>query len=179
MEHGEVEGQSQSNWVAGVKRLRGGLGELVVLKGTVLDSVELISLSALSNVSVVITDHLVEEGLGLISAGNSHARSLHDVNNIDTLLIKLLLNLGLVGLKGIVELGVLWILLDGADGSNGGSFGSDLVLETDREKISLLSGEVVILGLDDLLQVGDHVIKPLGLLSNSSHKNMLFKTHSL
>ena len=99
MEHGEVEGQSQSNWVAGVKRLRGGLGELVVLKGTVLDSVELISLSALSNVSVVITDHLVEEGLGLISASNTHARALDDVDNVDTLLIKLLLDLGLVGLK--------------------------------------------------------------------------------
>ena len=99
MEHGEVESQSQSDWVAGVKRLRGGLGELVVLKGTVLDCVELATLSALSNVSVVITDHLIEEGLGLISASNTHARALDDVDNVDALLIKLLLDLGLVGLK--------------------------------------------------------------------------------
>ena len=46
------------------------------------------------------------------------------------LIIEILLNLLLVGLEGITELLILWVLLDGTDGSNGTSVGSNLVLET-------------------------------------------------
>jgi hypothetical protein len=70
---------------------------------------------------------------------------------------------------------VLWILLDGADGSNGGSLGANLVLETNREEVSLLGGEVLVLVLDDLLKVVNHIVESFGLLGNSGHKNVFFQ----
>jgi hypothetical protein len=73
VEDGEVEGQTESDWVARVKGLRRLVGELVVLEGTILDGFELINGGALSNISVIITHHLVEEGFGLVSGGLSHA----------------------------------------------------------------------------------------------------------
>jgi len=73
VEHREVQGKSQSNWVAGIQSLGSSLSLCVVFKSTIFDSVKLITLSALGNISVVVTDHLVEEGFGLISGGNLHA----------------------------------------------------------------------------------------------------------
>ena len=73
MEHTEVKSKSQSDWVASVQRLRGSLGELVVLKSSILDGVELVSLSALCHVSVIVSDHLVEESLGLVGGCHWHA----------------------------------------------------------------------------------------------------------
>jgi pantoate kinase len=70
---------------------------------------------------------------------------------------------------------VLWILLDGADGSNSGSLGADLVLESNREEVSFLGGEVLILVLDNLLKVVNHIVESLGLLGNSGHKNVFFQ----
>ena len=175
MEHGEVESQSQSDWVAGVQTLGGGLSELVVLKGTVLDTFELIGLGALGNVSVVVSDHFVEECLGLIGGGDIHALLLDNINDIDALIVKLLLNLLLVGRETVVELLVLGVLLDGTNGSNGGSLRANLVLEANGKEVSLLSGEVLILGLNNFLQVEDHVVESLGLLSDSGHKNVFFQ----
>ena len=73
MEDREVKGKTKSDWVAGVKGLRGSLGQLIVLKSTGLDSFDFIGIGALGNVSVVISHHLVEESFGLIGGGNSHA----------------------------------------------------------------------------------------------------------
>ena len=73
VEDGEVKSKTKSDWVAGVQGFRGGLGELIVLEGTILDGVELISLGALGDVSVVVTNHFVEEGFGLIGSSNLHA----------------------------------------------------------------------------------------------------------
>jgi len=56
----------------------------------------LITLSALGNISVVITDHLVEESFCLIGGGDTHARILDDVDDLDALVVKLLLDLFLV-----------------------------------------------------------------------------------
>jgi len=70
VEDGEVKSKSKSDWVASIKGLRAVLCKLIVLKGTVFDCFKLITLSALGNVSVVITDHLVEEGFGFISGGS-------------------------------------------------------------------------------------------------------------
>ena len=175
MEHGEVESQSQSDWVAGVQTLGGGLSELVVIKGTVLDLINLIGFGTLGNVSVVVSDHFVEECLGLIGGGDIHALLLDNINDIDALIVKLLLNLLLVGRETVVELLVLGVLLDGTNGSNGGSLRANLVLEANGKEVSLLSGEVLILGLNNFLQVEDHVVESLGLLSDSGHKNVFFQ----
>ena len=177
VENGEVKGQSESDWVARVKGLRRLVGKLVVLEGTVLDGIELITGGALSNISVIITDHLVEEGFGLVSGGLSHAGILDNVDDSDALVIELLFYLLFVGEESFVELLVFWVLLDSADGSNGSSLRADLVLETDGKKVSLLSGEILGLALDNLLEEGDHVVESLGLLSNSGHEYVFFQTH--
>ena len=143
VENGEVESQSKSDWVASVKGLGSLAGKLVVLKGTVLDGIKLITGGALSNISVIITDHLVEEGFGLVSGSLGHARVLDNFDNLDALIVELLLDLLLVLSETFVELLVLWVLLDGTDSSNGGSLGADLVLETDGKQVSLLSGEIL------------------------------------
>jgi hypothetical protein len=97
MEHGEVESQTKSDWVAGIQTLRRGLGKLVVVQSTILHSIELVLVGALGNISVVISNHFVEESLGLIGGGNFHALLLNNIDNGDALVIKLTFNLLLVG----------------------------------------------------------------------------------
>jgi len=174
VENGEVKSESKSDWVACVEGGRGLAGLLVVLEGTILDSVELISRSALSNVSVVVTDHLEEECLGLVGSGLSHALVLNDSDNRDALVVEFLLDLLLVQGETFVEFGVFWVLLDRADGSNGGSFGSNLVFETNGKEVSLLSSEILLFGFNNKLEEVDHIVKSLGLLSHSGHENVLF-----
>jgi hypothetical protein len=174
VEDREVKSESKSDWVASIEGFGTGLGKFVVLKSTVLNDIELITLSALGNVSVVITDHLVEESFGLISGGNIHAWILNDADDADALVVKLLLDLLLVLGESIIKFGVFWVLLDGRDGSNGGSLGSNLVLETNREEVSLFGGEILALGFDNSLEVLDHIVESLGLLGNSGHENVLF-----
>jgi hypothetical protein len=77
----------------------------------------------------------------------------------------------------VVELLVFRVLLDGTDGSNGSSLRANLVLETDGKKVSLLSGEILGLAVNNLLEEADHVVKSLGLLSNSGHEYVFFQTH--
>jgi hypothetical protein len=142
VEDGEVKSESKSDWVASVQGLGAGLGELIVLESTVFDGIELVTLGALSNVSVVVTDHFVEESFGLISGSNTHARILDDVNDTNALVVKLLLDLLFICRETFVEFRVFWVLLNSTDGSNGGSLRSNLVLETNREEVSLFGGEV-------------------------------------
>ena len=131
VEHREVKGQSKSDWVAGIEALASSLCVVVVLEGSVLNSLELISLGVFSNVSVVVTHHLLEEGLGLISRCNSEAGILDVLHDLVALVEKLLLNLLLVLLESTAVLGILGVLLNGRDGPDGSSLGSDLVLEAD------------------------------------------------
>ena len=63
VEHGEVKGESKSNWVAGVEALRAGLGELIVLKCAIFDTLKLVGIGTLSDVSIVVSNHLLEECL--------------------------------------------------------------------------------------------------------------------
>ena len=97
------------------------MGQLIVFEGTVLDDIKLALLSALGNISIIISNHLVEEGLGLVGGSNLHALVLHNIDNGDALVVELLLDLLLVGGETIIEFLVFWVLLDGADGPNGGS----------------------------------------------------------
>ena len=177
VEDREVESKSESNWVAGVERFRGLLGKLIVLKSAVLDGLKLISLSALSNISIVVSNHLVEESLGLIGGSLWVALSLNDFYDIHALGVKLAFDLLFVGGESLRILGVFWVLLDGADGSNGSSIGSNEVLESNGQKVSLLSGEVVSFGCNNLLKETNHVVELFSLLGDSSHENMLFQTH--
>jgi len=177
VEDRKVEGKTKSNWVAGVEALGAGLGELVVLKGAIFDGLKLVGIGTLGDVPVVVSDHLVEEGLGLVGGGDLHALVLDVIDDGHALVVELTLDLLLVALEGLVELLVLWILLDGADGPDGGSFGSDLVLESDGKQVSLFGGEVLVLALNNLVEVKDHVVESLGLLGNSGHENVLFQTH--
>ena len=175
VEHGEVQSKTQSDWVAGVQTLGSLLSLVVVAEGSLLDGLELVSLSALCHISVVVTDHFEEETLGLIGGCHLHAGLLHNVDNGHALVVELTLDLLLVGGEAVVELLVFWVLLDGADRPDSGSLGSDLVLETNGKQVSLLSREVLVLGFDDLLEVVDHIVESLGLLSDSSHKNVFFQ----
>ena len=90
------------------------------------------------------------------------------------MVVEFLLNLFLVSTKAIVEFRVFWVLLNSTDGSNSGSLGANLVLETNREEVSLFGGEVLVLRFDNGLEVFDHIVKSLGLLGNSGHENILF-----
>ena len=66
VEDGEVEGQTEFDWVA-----RGevdSVGLFVSLLGLLLNFLEFGILGVLGNIAIVITDHFDEEGLGLIGA---------------------------------------------------------------------------------------------------------------
>ena len=151
--------------------------KLVVLKSSILDGLDIGFIGAFGDVSVVISDHLVEEGLSIVGGGDSHAVGLDDFDNGNALVVKLFLDLFLVFSKGIVELLVLGILLDGGNSSNCSSLGTNLVFESNRKEVSFFGGEVFVLGLDNLLQIRDHVIKSLCLFSHSSHESVFFQTH--
>ena len=93
VEDGEVEGETEADWVAWVKTF----GELVCLivsfEGTLLDSIELVLIGRLSDVSIVITDHLLEEGLGLVLSGKLDAFVLNCLNNLHALIKQFSLDL--------------------------------------------------------------------------------------
>ena len=76
---------------------------------------------------------------------------------------------------GLRLLFVHLVLLNGADSSDSSSLGANLVLETNRKQVPLLSREILFLALDDLIEIVDHVIKSFGLLGNSSHENVFFQ----
>ena len=153
VEDGEVEGETKSNRVASVEGLRQLLSLLVATEGTVLDGLELVVSGRLGNVSVVVTNHLLEEGLGLVIGSKWEALGLDDVDDLDALVIELSLDLLLVGLESVTKLGVFGVLLDSTNGSNGASLGTDEVLETNGEVVSLIDGEVLtVLGVDGLLE---------------------------
>jgi len=175
VEHGEVQSKTEPNWVAGVQRLRGSLSLLVILEGTLFDSVDLVLLSALGDVSVIVTNHLEKEGLGLVGGSYLHALALNDIDDGHALVIELLLDILLVLRKPCGEFLVLGVLLDGADRSNGGSFRANLVLEPNREKVSLFGGEVLILVRDNFLEVCDHIVESFSLFGDSGHKNIFFQ----
>jgi len=75
----------------------------------------------------------LEESFGLISGALLDAHALDDIDNGNTLVVKLLLNLTFVSGETLIEFAVFWVLLDGADGSNCCSFGANLVFESDRK----------------------------------------------
>jgi hypothetical protein len=106
-----------------------------------------------------------------------HAVALDDIDDLDALVVQLLFDLLLVFPESVVELGVLWVLLDSGDGPDSGSLRADLVLEANGKQVSLFGSEVFVLSFDNSLEVLDHIVKSLGLLGNSGHENVFFQTH--
>ena len=172
IEDGEVESQAELDGVAG--RQIDGVGLLVGCLGCLLDFFKLGIFGVLSDIAVVITDHFHEEGFGLVSAiPSQHARVDHG-NDLLAVILKLFLDLRLVGEKCTVELGVLRVLLDSGDGAAGGTLAADEVLEGDREKVALIGVDGATFGDEDLLKEVNHIFEALGLLSNSGEENFLF-----
>ena len=87
----------------------------------------------LGDISVIVTNHFLEESFGLVLGGEWEALVLHNLDNQHALLVQLGLDLLLVLPESVSEFLVLWVLLDGANGSNCSSLRSDEVLETNRE----------------------------------------------
>ena len=127
MEDREVESKTKSNWIASVQSLRCLLRSKIGLIGTILNSIKLISFGTLSNISIVVTNHLLEESFGFIGGAFSNAGTFHNFNNGHALSVELLFDLSFVSTKTFIELRVLWILLNSTDSPDGGSFRSNLI----------------------------------------------------
>ena len=176
VEHGEVKGKAELD---GVARGELDLVSLVVgLEGALLDVLEECVACVLSDVAVVVSDHLDEKGLGLTVAVLGQNVLVDDLDDLLAVLGEGILDAGLVGGERGVVLLVLGVLLNGGNSAAGGSLGTDKVLESDGEEVALIGGDVSTLLLEDLGQEGDHVFKSLGLFSNAGKENLFFDGHN-
>jgi hypothetical protein len=172
VEDGEVKGKAELDGVAGSKGDLVGL--LVGFKSVQLDGLELLTLGVLSEVAVVVADHLDEEGLGLLGAGLAEDLGVDHVDDALAVSDELALNAGLVGGESLSVLGVLGVLLDGGDGAAGGALGRDEVLEGDGEEVALVGGDIGTLGVEDKGEEVDHVFEALSLLSDAGEEYVFF-----
>ena len=166
VEDGEVEGEAELDGVAG--RQIDGVGLLVGGLGLLLDLLELGLLGVLGDVAVVVTDHLDEEGLGLVGAVASEDAGVDHVDDLLAVSLELLLDLVLVFKESTVEFRVLGVLLDGGDGAACGAFAADQVLEGNGEEVALVGVDGASLDNEDFLKEIYHVFEAFGLLSDSS-----------
>jgi len=172
MEDGEVEGKSELDGVAGEK---GDLVSLVVgLESVLLDLFHEGTLGILGDITVVVTNHLDEESLGLTVAGLGEDLGVDEVDNGLAVSGQLGFDGSLVSGKSGGILGVLGVLLDGSDGAACGSLGADEVLESNGEEVTLIGGDLGALGVKDKAEELDHIFKALGLFSNTGKENVLF-----
>ena len=171
VEHREVQRESQSDRVARPEVLVADfLGGGVLLLGACLDLLEFSSLRALGDISVVVTGHLVEEGLALAVAGLREALVLDQGHDALALVVQPPLDLLLVDVQAPVVLRVLRVLLDGRDGPDGRPVCPDEVLEANAEEIALFGCEVLVLEGNDLLEEVEHIVKALSLFGNADHE---------
>jgi len=172
VEDGEVEGKTELDRVASWKV--DGVSLFISLLSLTLDFLKLDLLGVLSDVSVVVTDHLDEESLGLLSAVSVQDTGVDHINDLLAVLHELLLDLLLVGEESSVELAVLGVLLDGRDSAASSSLAGDEVLESDGKKVSLIGIDRATLDNEDLLEEVNHVFEALSLLGNTGEENFLF-----
>ncbi len=111
VENREVEGKTELDGVASGKV--DGVCLFVCFFGLVLDIFELLIFSVLSNVAIVVTDHLHEESLGLIAAFLFKHICLDHSDNLIAVAHQLFFNFGLVFKESSIELRVLRVLLNG------------------------------------------------------------------
>merc|ERR1711957_1056939 len=162
MEDGEVKGETELDAV----------GLVVGGKGLLLNLLEVVTLGVLGDVTVVVSDHLDEESLGLSVAGLGEDLVVDHVDDSLAVTLELGLNAGLVSKKGISELGVLGVLLDGGNGSAGSSLGRDQVLESDGQEVTLVRSDIGSLLGKDVLELVDHIFEALGLFCDTRQKDV-------
>ena len=162
----EVEGEAELDGVASGEI--DGVGLLVSGLSLVLDILEDVILGVLSDVAVVIADHLHEEGPSLVGARTREHAVVDHVDDLLAVSLKLRLDLLLVRKQSAIKLGVFRVRLDGGDGAACSALARDEVLEGNRKKVALVRVDSTALGDKDLLKEVDHIIKALSLLSDTS-----------
>ena len=172
VEDREVEGEAELDGVAG--REVDYVRLLVALEGFAFHRLEQVTLGVLCNVAVVVSHHLHEEGLRLVIGSVIQHLLLDDIDDPLTVVSKLLLDGGLVVQKGLVELGVLRVLLDGRDRAAGSALAGDEVLEGDGEEVALVGVDFTVLLVEDLGEEIDHVLEALSLLGDTGQERVLF-----
>ena len=177
VEDGEVQGEAELDWVAWGKI--DSVSLLVGYLGGLLDLLKLGVLGVLSDVTIVVTDHLDEESLGLIAALSVEDAVVDQVDDLLAVRLELFFDAGLVCEKGSVELAVLGVLLNGRDGAASGALAADEVLEGNGKEVALVGVDGAALGLEDLVEEVDHVFEALSLLGNSCEENVFFNLRHL
>jgi hypothetical protein len=131
VEDREVKGETELDGIAWWEL---NLVSFVVgFERVLLDLLKLGLLGVLSDVAVVVADHLDEEGLGLTVAVLGEDFVVNHVNNLLAVTGKFLFNFSLVAGKCIRELGVLGVLLNCSNSAACSALGADKVLEGNRK----------------------------------------------
>ena len=172
VEDGEVKGKTELDGVAG------GEGDLVSLgvglEGGLLDLFHEGTLGVLSDVAVVVADHLDEEGLRLTVAGLGENLGVDEVDHGLAISGQLIFDGGLVRGKSRSILGVLGVLFDGGDSAASGSLGGDQVLEGNREEVTLIGGDFGTFGVENDTKELDHIFEAFSLFGNAGKEDVFF-----
>lgn len=160
VEDGEVKGQAEADGVGRGEVSLGDLGGgLVGLQGVVGSTLAAVANGELSQVTVVVTLHLVVEDLGLAGLSGLDEVVVQDLQDVVADLGQLSLDLLAVlldqGNLALVALGLL-LLLDRGNNAPRGTAGTNDVLVGDGQEIPLLNGELNI-GRGNDLHVLDHL----------------------
>ena len=89
IEDREIEGKTQSNWIACIQTLRKSISLLITLERPILNSIEFIGSGRFGNVSIVVTNHLLEECLGLVFGSEPETFLLNGFDNRHAFVVQL------------------------------------------------------------------------------------------
>ncbi len=126
----------------GVAWRKGNLiGLFVSFKSLLLDLFHKGTLCILSDVAVVVTNHLYEEGFRFTVTWLAKDFLGNHVDDGLAVSSKLGFNGGLVGSESISVFGVLRVLLNGGNSAASGTLGADQVFEGNREEVAFITGD--------------------------------------
>ena len=171
VEDGEVQGKAKLDGVAGGKG--DVVGFFVGLESVRLDLLKKGTFGVFGDVTIVVSYHLDEEGLGFtVTLLLEHFGADH-VNNLLAVTSEFGLDALFVAGKSLGVLRVLGVLLDCCNCAACGALRADQVLESDGEKVALIRGHIGTLGVQDECQEVDHVLEAFCLLCNTCQKYVL------